>query len=237
MDIPPRKIRRDLTGFRFGRLEVLKPVGRTANCETVWRCNCSCGNVVDVIVGNLTSGNSRSCGCANAEARASRAKDICGLRSGHLIAKYQTNERNSHGSLMWMCLCDCGKKKAVASSDLISGQTISCGCARKKWKPIRNITIRLRKLKNQNNRRARELSAKGIITNSDVEKIYNLQRCKCAWCRKPLKFSLIYRDHIIPLALGGTNYPRNIQLLCRACNARKQAIHPIEFAQREGRLI
>lgn len=30
-------------------------------------------------------------------------------------------------------------------------------------------------------------------------------------------------DHITPLARGGTNQPDNIQVLCRACNARKHA--------------
>ncbi len=30
-------------------------------------------------------------------------------------------------------------------------------------------------------------------------------------------------DHIIPLALGGSNTARNIQLLCEACNRAKGA--------------
>jgi 5-methylcytosine-specific restriction endonuclease McrA len=30
----------------------------------------------------------------------------------------------------------------------------------------------------------------------------------------------------MPLKLGGSNWPENLQLLCRTCNLRKNAKHP-----------
>ena len=33
-------------------------------------------------------------------------------------------------------------------------------------------------------------------------------------------------DHVIPLALGGTNDFANLQLLCRSCNTRKRGFLP-----------
>jgi len=41
-------------------------------------------------------------------------------------------------------------------------------------------------------------------------------------------------DHIKPLALGGPNRCRNLQLLYVACNLREGAIDPIDFAQTRG---
>jgi 5-methylcytosine-specific restriction endonuclease McrA len=44
-------------------------------------------------------------------------------------------------------------------------------------------------------------------------------------------------DHIKPLALGGQHEPGNIQLLCPTCNVRKSCTDPIQYAQRNGRLL
>lgn len=44
-------------------------------------------------------------------------------------------------------------------------------------------------------------------------------------------------DHILPLALGGTNVDENIQLLRKRCNLQKCAMHPVDFMQSKGRLL
>lgn len=53
----------DLTGKRFGKLIVLNKSGVAKNRQSIWRCRCDCGNIKNVIYGNLTSGYTRSCGC------------------------------------------------------------------------------------------------------------------------------------------------------------------------------
>jgi len=58
---------KDLTGQRFGRLVVLYDTGERKSGNVVWHCKCDCGNEVDVISGNLASGNTTSCGCYNRE--------------------------------------------------------------------------------------------------------------------------------------------------------------------------
>lgn len=65
------RVRRDLTGLRFGRLLVLDvdspPDGRRRSTYT-WRCRCDCGKIVSVSVNSLTRGNARSCGCLQRDA-------------------------------------------------------------------------------------------------------------------------------------------------------------------------
>lgn len=73
--------RLELTGRRFGRLTVTSFSG----CEkglSKWRCVCDCGNEVDVVGCYLTSGNTKSCGCARREnsANAARKHDGHGTR-------------------------------------------------------------------------------------------------------------------------------------------------------------
>lgn len=44
-------------------------------------------------------------------------------------------------------------------------------------------------------------------------------------------------DHIVPLALGGSNTDGNIQLLRATCNQQKHAKHPVVFMQERGFLL
>lgn len=60
--------RQQLAGRRFGRLAVVQLLDRRAsNGGAIWLCRCDCGQTVEVISTNLTSGNTQSCGCLQAE--------------------------------------------------------------------------------------------------------------------------------------------------------------------------
>lgn len=89
---------------------------------------------------------------------------------------------------------------------------------------------------NNQNRRARKHEVGGNLSKDITERLYKLQRGKCACCKQTLGTDF-HRDHIMPLALGGTNTDDNIQLLTTTCNLRKNAKHPIEFMQQRGYLL
>ena len=86
--------------------------------------------------------------------------------------------------------------------------------------------------------RAMRNGAEGSFTSDDVTEIMLKQKGRCAipTCRIKLGNDF-HIDHIVPLKLGGTNWRRNIQLLCPLCNARKGARDPIEHAQSLGLLL
>lgn len=87
----------------------------------------------------------------------------------------------------------------------------------------------------RNIRRARKANAVGTHTESDIRRLFELQRGHCACCRKPL---LRYHvDHVIALASGGSNDFLNLQLLCPRCNQRKRAKDPVDFMQENGFLL
>lgn len=75
-------------------------------------------------------------------------------------------------------------------------------------------------LARQHRRRLRIKSSGGTFTHQDILSLYERQKGCCAACRKSLAHGY-QRDHIVPLALGGSNDIRNIQLLCPRCNAKK----------------
>lgn len=127
----------DLTGRQFGQLTVL---GLDEAFEAVrngrqirWICKCECGTVKSIIGAELTrkTNSQKSCGCA-AKQRAKNFgkttfKDLSGEKFG-MLTPIKVVGTNKYGYSIWNCKCDCGKEKQVTSRELLSGDTISCGC-------------------------------------------------------------------------------------------------------------
>lgn len=117
----------DMTGQRFGNLTVIhKTQNRKSPSGTFitrWHCACDCGNELDVDAYALRSGNTKSCGC---QKYGHAFKDISGKRFGMLFV--QKLDHIADRKTYWMCQCDCGNKTVVAKSNLLNGNTKSCGC-------------------------------------------------------------------------------------------------------------
>lgn len=90
------------------------------------------------------------------------------------------------------------------------------------------------------NRRAKKREAEGSHTAADVKAIFESQRGLCANCEKKLFKSgakKFHVDHIQPLSRGGSNDKYNLQCLCPACNTRKRAKDPLDWAKEIGKLL
>ncbi len=86
------------------------------------------------------------------------------------------------------------------------------------------------------NRRAREKCCDGRLSKGLAERLFTIQRGKCACCGSSIAEGY-HLDHRMPLALYGPNTDDNIQLLCATCNLSKGAKHPIDFMQSRGFLL
>lgn len=55
----------DLTGQRFGHLVVIHQVNDKlySNKHILWKCQCDCGNIIEVDSSRLKTGHTQSCGC------------------------------------------------------------------------------------------------------------------------------------------------------------------------------
>lgn len=58
---------RNLTGEKFGRLTVLKYIGKSKTHQKLWLCKCECGNEKITTTAYLSSGDTKSCGCLSKE--------------------------------------------------------------------------------------------------------------------------------------------------------------------------
>lgn len=48
----------------YGLLTVIALKGRNAHGNSIWLCQCACGNTCEALYQNLTTGRTKSCGCA-----------------------------------------------------------------------------------------------------------------------------------------------------------------------------
>ncbi len=63
------------------------------------------------------------------------------------------------------------------------------------------------------------------------KELYRRQQGRCVYCGSRQRMDLMDIDHRTPLARGGSNDRRNLQLLCRTCNLRKRTKTDREFRQ------
>lgn len=56
--------------------------------------------------------------------------DLTGQRFEKLLV-IKEQGRNKHGSVTWLCKCDCGNTRSVPSNYLRQNVTTSCGCSKK----------------------------------------------------------------------------------------------------------
>lgn len=123
----------DLSGKVFGRLTVLERAENKRGL-VVWKCRCSCGNLINATAHDLKMGLKKSCGCLKKEAR--NKLDITGKRFGKLVALYPTGKTGSSGSVIWRCKCDCGNEVDICVSDLNRGNNKSCGCLKSEYQKM-----------------------------------------------------------------------------------------------------
>jgi 5-methylcytosine-specific restriction endonuclease McrA len=74
--------------------------------------------------------------------------------------------------------------------------------------------------------RARRARAEGCFTGEDWLWLRDLCGGRCAACGAggPLE-----PDHVVPISWGGSNWPSNLQPLCRSCNASKGDRHATDY--------
>lgn len=89
----------DLIGKTFGRLKVIDKMG-IKNTNRTYLCECSCGEILEIVGSELTQGRSQSCGCLQKELMSERAS----LQVGALNAAWKggiTQPRLTKGYYKW----------------------------------------------------------------------------------------------------------------------------------------
>jgi hypothetical protein len=123
------------------------------------------------------------------------------------------------------------KIKVISKTYRIANR-VAMNAAIAAWRIANPEAVRIHK----QNRRSRKRTNGGTLSKGLSAKLFKLQKGKCPCCKQPLGDNY-HLDHVVPLALGGSNTDDNIQLLRQRCNNQKSAKHPIDFMQQRGFLL
>ena len=100
------KVRKDLTGQKFGSLKVICQtddlIQNNGQRKAMWRCKCDCGNEIDVRGDSLKNKSNKSCG------KCKKYNDLTGMSFGRItVLRYIETDLKTRNSL-WECKCKCG---------------------------------------------------------------------------------------------------------------------------------
>lgn len=121
----------DLQGKTFGELTVIRKADyQRKNGGIWWLCRCSCGKEYETPGTLLTTGRRIHCN-SDVHEKNYASTDITGQKFRQLTALYPTQARDSKGSVMWHCCCECGNEVDVSYNNLLYSNIKSCGCKKK----------------------------------------------------------------------------------------------------------
>ena len=82
------------------------------------------------------------------------------------------------------------------------------------------------------NYRAKKAGLEGSYDLEDLKYIYEHQQGCCPSCKHAICFDDMSVDHIIPISWpGSSNWPNNIQLLCKSCNSSKSNRVDVDYRE------
>jgi hypothetical protein len=158
---------KDITGQRFGSLVAVELTDkRSSSRAVVWKCQCDCGNVVDVNSSSLRQGHTKSCGCFSFRPRKYQPEE--GVTYGYLTYVNEAPRivRPSKTVKAGNFTCICGKEVVKSFQEVCSGNITSCGCMKGKAN-IKDIT-------GEKFNRLTALKSTGVIKNGGY-----IWTCQC----------------------------------------------------------
>lgn len=179
----PSKI--NLLNQTFGKLRVIEETNKRKNKSIIWKCQCSCGNIVEYSTKELRSDGIIQCPqCGhNRKPQTQLLENIIGKKFNHLTVLNKTDKR-AGGKILYECECDCQDHNItyVTRTDLINNHIISCGCQKRKYHP--NDII--------NNRQIIQ-----FVGAKEENPNYYFYKCKCLLCGREYEASAQTLDKTI----------------------------------------
>ncbi len=167
-----------------------------------------------------------------------KIRDLTGERFGKLMVESITDKRNSLGSVMWLCVCDCGISKLIASSNLLHSYhpTRSCGCFNRDRHLQRTLPSTIGNMRALIYRYKRGAKLRNLIYDLSEEDFHKLTQGHCFYCGATPKHKFdaqgngAYIYNGIDRIDNSRGYTTdNVVSCCEACNKAKRKMTQQEF--------
>ena len=119
------KLYEDLSGQKFGRLSVVRAVGRNKTGRVLWLCKCECGNMTIAVASSLKRLAVKSCGCLAKVSQKFKRENL----EGRVFTRWTVIKDTLEDKVL--CRCSCGTERWVSRDNLRQNNSTSCGCLRK----------------------------------------------------------------------------------------------------------
>ena len=119
----------DETGNTYGYLKVLERAKNDSSGRAQWKCECKCGNIIEVKGTSLRMGITKSCGCYQKEQTSKAStKNLLGQTIGNFTILESIQGAKNGVRHKWRCRCNlCGNEQVLISTSNLTQQE-SCGC-------------------------------------------------------------------------------------------------------------
>lgn len=239
-------VSRGLCGSHYRRLQRGRPVEGVINAQSSKEDLEA--RAVAVANGEVSYNSPKPCGCGGTERYTKDGKCAVCVRTRTTVFRKANPEVISDRNASWYsrntekAAADSAAYRILHSEELAAYQAalyIKQREERLASEKLRRINNPLVYRERDQNKHARRKGAEGSHTTEEIQLLFNKQKGRCAYfkiCGNRLGDEF-HEDHVTPISKGGTNWIRNIQLTCAACNQKKHATDPLVFSRRIGLLL
>lgn len=180
-----------LEGQKFGEWTVIKEATTNKHGKSMWSCICSCGTKKDVLGSKLINNKTKNCKkCSNYK----KLDDITN-QSFNKWKVIKRDKTDSHGTIHWLCQCECGNFGIVQGKSLKDGHSRQCKeCGFKVAGVKRTKSPINSKLFQGIKGNAKTRNIPFNITKEEIYELYLRQDGKCAITHIPIEVIISHKE-------------------------------------------
>jgi hypothetical protein len=168
--------------------------------------------------------------------------NLKGLRFGRLLV-LRRNGTAKGGTVLWECMCDCGKITTKRASTLRNGMTKSCGCLKDELVGARfRLPTGEAALNNKYNHYIKNAAKRNLSFDLSLEQFKALITSDCHFCTAPPAMMFKPKSIVSSFPMNGIDrknnsmgyFLENCVSCCKICNFMKGRLDYYDFIARCG---